>query len=90
MDSVLDQLIKPTDPTPLDWDARITDTNKRTRQGVKLSMREVRFIIELWGLSPARGKRERGRKPVEYTKTHGNPGRTKDKSPWGCGLEYQG
>lgn len=52
MANVPDQLVVPNDSAPLDWSATVTDTNKRTRQGVKLSMHEVRFIIEIWELPP--------------------------------------
>ena len=52
MDTSIDKLTQPTDPNPLDWDERLTDTNKRTRKGIKLSMKDVRFIVEIWGLPP--------------------------------------
>ena len=52
VETSLDKLTQPTDPNPLDWDEPLTDTNKRTRHGVKLSMREVRSMIEIWGLPP--------------------------------------
>ena len=36
----------------VDWDSEPLCAVKRTRRGVKLSLREVRAMVEIWGLPP--------------------------------------